>query len=177
MTQILEYGNDQNYNAKRSLASSWRVYARVLNYAWRYKSQLAITIVFSIIVAVSFTSIIALGGISLSFLFDDADKVAHQLDKYQGKLRHAAEGVPLLPADADVRFRGYVDGLREDKARGIGVFCVLLVVLGFVGGAARFVQEYYAGAIGTKISIRINEEMFSNLLTLSHKFFEGKTTG
>lgn len=177
MTRILEYGNQDNYDAKRSVASGWRVYRRVLGYAWRYKAQLAVTVVFSIVVAASFTTIIALGGISLSFLFDDPDKVARQLDGYQEKIRTIVENAPVLPADLDIRFREYIDGLREDTGRGIRTFCVLLVALGFIGGAARFVQEYFAGAIGTKISIRINDEMFTNLLTLSHKFFEGKTTG
>ena len=43
-------------NAAAAGMSAWRVYLRLVRYAWRYKARLAVSLVFAMLVAVSFGS-------------------------------------------------------------------------------------------------------------------------
>lgn len=175
MTRVLDYGNEANYEAAGGSKKAWPVYRRLVGYALRYKMRLAITLLCSVMVAASLTSIILALGASITILLDDEEKVDAQLEGYAEEIRDwwwAPEGL-------DERLVGWAHGMREDRARAsaVLVLCTLVVVLSLVNGLARFLQEYLAGAIGVRVCARLIEEMFSNMVSLSHGFFESTKTG
>lgn len=175
MTRVLDYGNEANYEAAGGSKKAWPVYRRLVGYALRYKMRLAITLLCSVMVAASLTSIILALGASITILLDDEEKVDAQLEGYAEVIRDwwwAPEGL-------DERLVGWAHGMREDRARAsaVLVLCTLVVVLSLVNGLARFLQEYLAGAIGVRVCARLIEEMFSNMVSLSHGFFESTKTG
>ncbi|MCX5757790.1 MAG: ABC transporter ATP-binding protein [Candidatus Hydrogenedentes bacterium] len=49
--------------------------------------------------------------------------------------------------------------------------------MSFSTGFARFLQEFFAGAIGVNVSISLGNEMYENTIGLSIPFFERRTTG
>ena len=79
MTRVLDYGNDSNYDVSRGPMQTWRIYRRLLGYAFRYKYNLAVTVFFSVVVALSFTSLILSVGASITILFEAEEKVDAQL--------------------------------------------------------------------------------------------------
>ena len=182
MTRVLNYGNEANYDTKNSARKAWSVYRRLLGYALRYKFGLVIVLFFSLIVAGSFTTTIFSVGAGLSLLYEDEGDFNEQIAAYAERIRDStvdANGQVAFwaPANADARFVEFANGLRDDKSYGLAVICGVLVGLTALGGVARFLQEYFAGAIGADISVALNREMFGNIVRQSHRFFEDKTTG
>ena len=182
MTRVLDYGNEGNYGAAR--ASAWQVYRRLLGYALRYKYKLTLTIVLSLVVAASFTSMLFTAATALGFLLDEPAKVEAQVQGVAAKINDFttnSAGEPLLPAlaGADNRFLAWVETLRaeENTSRAIAWICGFLLVLSLIAGIARYFQEYFAGAISAGISVRINEEMFANILAQDQRFFDKYKTG
>jgi subfamily B ATP-binding cassette protein MsbA len=49
--------------------------------------------------------------------------------------------------------------------------------LTFLGGLCRYFQEYLADSIGIRVALRLNREMFDNLVGLSHGFYERQSSG
>src|SRR5690606_14827973 len=52
-----------------------------------------------------------------------------------------------------------------------------LVGLTVLAGVARYLQEYFAGAIGAHISVRLDDEMFRNVMRQPLRFFEQHSSG
>ncbi len=185
MTRVLEYGNEDNYKTDGSLRETWAVYRRLLGYALRYKRQLAIVVVFSLVIAGTFTTVVFSVGTGLALLYQDpADPESIAADISEGLKGRGEddEGNPTFWAnfDLDGRFQSILDWAHlndRNKTKGLAVLCVLLVLLMFIGGLARFLQEYMAGIIGAGISVRLNEEMFGNVIEQSNQFFDSHTTG
>ncbi|HIJ66647.1 MAG TPA: ABC transporter ATP-binding protein, partial [Candidatus Hydrogenedentes bacterium] len=63
------------------------------------------------------------------------------------------------------------------KLRALAVVCGVVLCLAVLAAAARFIQEYFAGTIGARISVRLGEEMYRNVMRLSLRFFEQHPTG
>ncbi len=182
MTRVLDYGNEANYDTKNSARKAWSVYRRLLGYAMRYKAGLVIVLFFSLIVAGSFTTTIFSVGAGLSLLYEDQADFDAQIAAYSEYIQDRASdasGQPYFwaPRDAGARFAEFANGMRDNKSHGLAVICGVLVGLTALGGIARFLQEYFAGAIGADISVALNREMFGNIVRQSHRFFEDKTTG
>jgi subfamily B ATP-binding cassette protein MsbA len=185
MTRVLEYGNEDNYKTDGSLRETWAVYRRLLGYAFGYKRQLAIVVVFSLVIAGSFTTVIFSVGTGLALLYQDpADPKSIAVDISEGLMDREEddEGNPTFWANFDLggRFQSTLDWAHlneRNKTKGLALLCVLLVALMFIGGLARFLQEYMAGVIGAGISVRLNEEMFGNVIEQSNRFFDSHTTG
>lgn len=168
MTRVLDYGDEANYAPATS--SAWKVYRRLVGYALRDKFRLLIVIALSFVVAVSFTSMIIGAGAAIDLLYSTDDIAAEKTTTY-------AKYFESFPGDAEARFRSLVSDMRANRAYGMRVLCIALVALSAIAGIARFFQEYLAGMIGARVSIRLNEEMFANVVRQSHGFFEKKTSG
>jgi subfamily B ATP-binding cassette protein MsbA len=52
-----------------------------------------------------------------------------------------------------------------------------VIAIALIGGLSRFVQEYFAGAIGASVSVQLGQEMYENIMRLSISFFEQRTSG
>lgn len=181
MTRIPEIGNAANYDTKHASKRAWPVYRRLLGYALHYKFRLAVTLLFSVIVAASFTSMIFSAGSIIKVLTDPQEKVDLQVAGLKEDIAIFAQRLERItgwaPENLDGRFEERVRLMREDRSKAIVLLCVTLVVFSFIGGLARFFQEYFAGEIGARITVQLGDEMFHNLLGLSHRFYESKTSG
>ncbi|MFO7976737.1 MAG: ABC transporter ATP-binding protein [Candidatus Hydrogenedentota bacterium] len=199
---MIEIGEDPNYNPRnltKPSASAWAIYMRLLSYAFRYKARLAVSILFALLVAGSFTSMIvgvaAVVDVSLSppAPLEDAEGVDETIE--QAKARAVDEltekyAPRVVSAVKPFRFIHRMDGdavrarvhdvigsMRHRPMYAIKVACVLLVGLSLFAGIARFLQEYLAGTIGANISVTLGQEMYANLMHLSLGFFEKHPTG
>jgi len=81
------------------------------------------------------------------------------------------------PQELDRKFRRLAVQMRTRPMLALGILSTLFVVLTLVGGIARYLQEYYAGSIGTDISIELMRQMYRNVVGLSLAFFEKRSTG
>lgn len=181
MTQVLEIDGQSGGQTSESSGSAWVVYKRLLGYALHYKFRLAVSLVFSLAVAVSFTTMILSTGVVLKVFLDSEEAVEADVrrvaDWFEGRSETLRRAVGWAPEDPGERLAELVDSLRADRARGLAFLCVVLVGLSLFGGVARFFQEYFAGAVGASVAIDLNREMFENIVGLSHRFYEKKTTG
>ncbi len=166
------------------VASPKRTSLRVLGYAWRYKVRLICSILFAAVLAASFSSMLMCVGATLKLIFEEdakfAASVGHTVEMVKAYAETANDYVPALsidPAQAGQKVNDFIYSLRTSRTETVQMLCVALVIVAFLGGTARFLQEYFAGSIGTNISIRMGQEMFANIMRLSISFFERRTTG
>ena len=159
----------------------WPVYARLLGYTFRYKGRLATMLVLSLLVGASVGSIVLSVGLIVNTLYLEEDEFEERLESVKARVGQYAETLERFtgwaPNDPESRTEDLIRSMRDDRARGLRLLAVTIVGLICVGGIARFLLEYYAGAIGVNVSIRLNEEMFGNILNLSHRFFDRRTAG
>lgn len=178
---------DPNYNPRnlsKPKGTAWQVYKRLLGYAWRYKVRLLVSLFFAVVVAVSFTAVIFSVAGAVHILLDTQQAVDKTVADYAARIQGLP--VPLIrllpygPEEIEGKLQGFVAGIRADKARTMHVLvaiCGVVLVLSVLGGVARFLQEYFAGVIGARVSVTLGEEMYRNVIGLSMRFFEQHTTG
>jgi subfamily B ATP-binding cassette protein MsbA len=184
---MMQPGEEPSYDVrhmKRPSGSAWRLYGRLLGYALRYRGRLVVSLVFALVVAGSFTSVIVAAGTTINLLYGDEDAVTTRLDAVSEDIEglpRAVQGLlPGSPEAIESRVEAWVAGARASDAarmRALGLLCGAVVVLIVVAGAARFLQEYYAGTIGADISVTLGEEMYANVIRLPLSFFEARSTG
>ena len=167
--------------ASKKTNRPWPAYSRLLGYVLRYKARLATMLVLSLLVGASLGSIILSVGAIINVLYLEEPEFSEHLEKRKADVRRFTDRIERFtgwaPRDLDGRVEDLMLSVREDRARGLRYLAVIIVSLIMVGGVARFLLEYYAGAIGVNVSIRLNEEMFGNILNLSHRFFDRRTAG
>ncbi len=199
---MISISEDPNYNPRnlrKPSASAWSIYRRLLGYALRYKGRLAVSILFALLVAGSFTSMIvglaavvdislsqpepleAAGGGGETLEQVEARALNELTEKYAPRVVKALKPVRFLHGMDDAEARGWVrdflGAMRSRPMYAIQVACVVLVLLSLLAGVARFLQEYLAGTIGANISVELGREMYANIMHLSLGFFEKHPTG
>ncbi len=173
----------------RPKQSVWAVYRRLLGYAFYHKFRLVVSIVFALVVALSFTGmILGIGGVVQVVFGQEAEvmqAVATQAERVESipVLNTLLRQMPLpgitedVPPTIQARFEAAVHAMREHRMPALYIACGIVLVLTMLGGIARFIQEYFAGSIGASISVRLGREMFENIIHCSMRFFEQHTTG
>ncbi len=165
--------------------SAWRVYSRLCSYAWRYKGRLSISICFAILIAASLASILMLLGTAVDLTFYDPTTAVHNgkvkedpADKIvRGVHDKMDAAVGWHPVSFEPKFRAMVTGMRADKMRALWIVCGLVMALSVVIASARFLQEYFGGAVGANITTDLSQEMYANLMRQSVGFFEERSSG
>lgn len=192
----LENGASPSGRAKPG--SAWAVYRRLLGYAWPYKGRLAVSILFAVIVAASSTSmILGVAGV-VQVVFGDETEVYQTVAQYAQEFERDGVGATDLayraagrivtwmpafgqdiPPDASAgdRLLLLVRAMRENRMPALYIACGIVLVLVFVTGVFRFLQEYFAGTVGANISVTLSREMIANILRCSFRFFEKHPTG
>lgn len=178
----------------RPRGSAVRVYGRLLSYAWRYKFRLAISLLFALTVAVSFTAMLFTVREVVNITYydpatseneDPQELIAAQIRKLNRNIEGAIEMLPgsfwesylQPPRQLEPRFRAMVDSMRADKVNAIKITCVALIIV-FIGvGIAKFLQEFLGGSVSAYISTDLARQMYENLMMQSVGFFETRTTG
>ncbi len=183
--------DQKNNNHSRSHRSAWRVYSRLVGYAFQYKGRLALSILFSLVIAVSFASLLVGVGTIINLTFYDAPTTETNEDgpelrpdpaiKIASDILHYTERIEAMvgwaPQELDTHFLAFVQNMREDRMRALKIACVMLIVLTLFIGIARFLQEYFAGAIGSFITTDLASAMYRNLMQQSVGFFEARKSG
>jgi len=169
-------------------SSAWTVYRRLLGYAWNYKGRLMVSLLFALVIAASFGAMLLSVGTVVKLTFyeppavveggeiptDPAVSLANDVRAYSDTLEAR---IGWAPQDLDIRLLALVDDMRADKMRALTLVCMLVLILSILVGLARFLQEYFAGAIGANISSDLGEAMYANLMRQSLGFFEKRHSG
>jgi subfamily B ATP-binding cassette protein MsbA len=174
----------------RPRSSAWKIYVRLVGYAWNYKGRLALAIIFAVVIAVSFGSmLVGLGTVAKITLYNppaegeaaapDApeDPALAMAGSIAENTRRMRSWLGWAPEGLDQWFLSLVAQMRADKMRALGFTCALVIVLAFIIGIARFLQEYFAGSIGAFISTDLAQRMYENLVQQSLGFFEMRPSG
>lgn len=200
---MFDLGEVSKFNVRNAIqlrGSAWPVLKRLLAYTLQYKFKLGISILFALVVAISFTvMILGVAGV-VQVVFGEADAVYHQVDRYAS---HAEElpawlqsvllQVPLpqaipeevAPSDGSEsppgpmqeKFRGVVALMRQRRMPALTLACGIILILTVLAGLARYLQEYFAGLVGASISVQLAREMIENILKCSLRFFEQHPSG
>ena len=168
--------------------SAAQVYLRLVGYAWRYKMRLIVSLVFALLIAASFGTMLVGMGTVVDLTFyqppddehlipdkpDPALKLADRIDQINRQMRSIVGWAPDGLRDA---FLGMVARMRAEKMRALIILCALVVIMAFFINVTRYLQEYYAGTIGANISTDLGQEMYDNLMRQSVGFFEARPSG
>lgn len=185
--------------APKPKGSAWTVYRRLLGYTWQYKYRLIVSLLFAMFIAASFTAMLITVRevVNLTYFVpetgqDGALKHEDPRDRHLQSIRDmntwiqdSIESVPGTtleryigpPVWIENKFDGLVTSMRAEKTDAVKYTCLLLIIFAFVTGVARFIQEYYSGAIGAYISTDMARQMYDNLMAQSVGYFETRTTG
>ena len=200
---MFDLGEVSKFNVRNAIqlrGSAWPVLKRLLAYTLQYKFKLGVSILFALVVAVSFTvMILGVAGV-VQVVFGKAEAVYSQVDRYA----HHAEGLPawvqslllhlplpqalpeeIAPPDSSEsppsamqeKFRGVVALMRQRRMPALTLACGIILVLTVLAGLARYFQEYFAGLVGASISVQLAREMIENILKCSLRFFEQHPSG
>ena len=169
-------------NLAKPKGGAWNVYTRLVGYALHYKFRLAVSIFFAVVVAACYSSMIFCVGAAFKALYVDEQaaqqQVAGLLESLDNFNRGMDDALGWAPFDVDPeRALDLVRDMRANRGRSLAILSAALVTIAFVGGLARFIQEYFAGAVGARISIHLGEQMFANIMALPIAFFEQRQTG
>jgi ATP-binding cassette, subfamily B, bacterial MsbA len=181
LARIIDSADQRRDNAAASTVRVWPVYRRLMGYALRYRFKVAVVVLFSLIVAISISSMIFSVGTLVDILYMDEADVPARVATYTEKLSDWAATMDSIvgwaPEGLGERAENAIWSMREDRSRALYLLAGLVIGLTVIGAAARFVQEYFAGVISASVTTQLNRDMFDTIMTLSHDFFEGRTTG
>jgi len=166
-------------NLVKAKGNAFQVYMRLLRYAWNYKVRLVLSMVFAILVAGSFATIIVGTGTAVQLIMQTADpdpaiERAEQVGEVIGSFSRIT-GYSSEAAERD--FLAMVEWMRAEQMTALVYICIVLILLALVGGIARYLQEFFAGAIGAHICVDVGEEMYANVLQMPIRFFEERSSG
>ncbi len=171
----------QNPADTRPAQGRGRAYRRLLAYALRDKGRIALMVFLSIFLGFSFSGMLFAAGTTVNILFLDDDGFAAQLDRVRARTQSASEtlesAIGWSPQNMPDRAVDIVTGMRDDRGRAITIMAVVIFSLTLLGAAARMAMEYYAAAVGINVSVRLNREMYANLLHLSLRYYDSRAAG
>lgn len=117
----------------------------------------------------------ALGATRVAAMPKSILESSRKIRQFEKKARQVLGG--WTPRGLDEYFLRAAGAMRARPMVALGILSALFVLMTLVGGAARYLQEYYAGSIGVDISITLMDEMYRNVVSLSLAFFERRSTG
>ncbi len=159
----------------------WGAYRRLLGYALHYKGRLLVMVFLSMLQGASLGGVIltAGGAVNVLFLGDDAfrrevTEARQRAEQFSNTLDST---IGWHPQNLPDRVESFANRLRDERGTAVQAIGVAVIAIALIGGLSRFVLEYYATAIGINVTVRLNREMFSNLLSLSHRFYDERAAG
>jgi len=178
--------------------SSWAAYTRLMRYALRYRVRIAVMVSFSLLVGLSLSSVIVTAGAAMNILFiKDNDAFAAYSEQIQSQVRKVTDSVEKVVqttnlsgivarvedtvgwrlADLPAQAKDLFQNMHDDQRRALLYICGAMLVFTLLNGLARYMVEYFAATLGLDVAIRLNREMFDNLLNLSHRFYDDRSAG
>ncbi len=174
-------GSQNGAPSQKPKGDPWHTYGRLLRYAWRYKLRLLVSFLFAFVVGASFGSMILSSAAVVNVLFADRTVFDEQVTGLAEKTRDYSEkidrAIGWAPSSLDAWVTNLAEDMYADKLYALVLLSVALVGLTVLAGVARYLQEYFAGAIGAHISVRLGDEMFRNVMRQPLRFFEQHSSG
>ena len=172
----------QQRAAAKPRQGAWRIYRRLVGYAWRYKGRLAVSLLFALVIAASFgTMLVGMGTVVKLVFVTPAEGAPDPAWEMAGDLRGYLDTMQAwlgwAPQQLDARFLALVEQMRAAPMTALFVACGFVLALALVIGVARFLQEYFAGQIGASISTDLGLAMYENLMRQSLRYFEKSSSG
>lgn len=183
-------------SSQRPRKSAWQVYRRLLGMAFVYRGRLIVSILLAVFIAASFGAMLVGVGTVIRITFyqprtaaeaapadsreisrlheDPALAMARDMANYTQALRNFTG---WAPRDLDTRFLKLVHKMRENRMRAVALAAVIVVVLAFLVGVARFFQEFLAASVGARVITDLARQMYENLTRQSLDFVEGRPSG
>ncbi|GMV93764.1 MAG: ABC transporter ATP-binding protein [Candidatus Hydrogenedentota bacterium] len=181
MLNVRAVSSFEDRAGKEAARNAWKVYPRLIGYAWNYRKLLLTSLLFAIISGACFSGMIVTIGIVVRVVFGEPQAVDAQVGRVVEQIQTAGafleDHAGWAPANLDDAVWSTVTRMREQRSSALVVLSVGLLFFAVAGGLARFVQGYTAGLLGVSITIRLVREMFRNVIDLSLLFFERHTTG
>ncbi len=172
----------QQRAAAKPRQGAWPIYRRLVGYAWRYKGRLAVSLLFALVIAASFgTMLVGMGTVVKLVFVTPAEGTLDPAQEMAGDLRGYLETMQAwlgwAPQQLDERFLALVEQMRAAPMTALFVACGFVLALALIIGIARFLQEYFAGQIGASISTDLGLAMYENLMRQSLRYFEQRSSG
>ena len=172
----------------RPSGSAWNVYNRLMGYAWRYKGRLLLALAFALLIAASFGGMLVAVGTVVKITFyqpappvpgeqPDTDPGDRLVQDVRNTVNWMRDHLGWAPQGIEDSAQSLVISMRDDKMRALRIACAIVMILAVVIGIARFLQEYFAGAICTNITTDLGEEMYVNLMRQPVGLFEARSSG
>ncbi len=176
---------------------TWRAYTRLLRYALRNRIRIVTMVVLSLFVGASLGSIILTAGSAVNILIVNDEAFARYAERMESRAGRAAESIDGFLEQTRLgglanrlerstgwthrslpdQTRNLLQDMRDNPRRALTIIAGVVVAFTLLSGLARYVLEYSAAALGIDVSIRLNREMFGNLLNLSHRFYDDRSVG
>ncbi len=168
--------------------SAWRAYSRLVTFAWRYKTRLIFSMLFALIIAASFGTMLVTVGTVIRVTFyetpetvSDTTVLDDPAEKLAADTARAVEAMDRVvgwaPRQLPDLVRETALAMRENRMRALFICSIFALALAFIMSAARFLQEYLAGSIGVGITTDLGSAMYANLMRQSLGFFERHSSG
>lgn len=165
---------------KKRARDFWATYLRLMGYAFRHKGKLAVLVLFSFVTAGSMPTLIVTAYSGIDLMYADEAELPGMITKYQERAASFAENIGKVTGespDFDTRVETVIVDIREDKSKGLRLLAIFIIAVTMIGGFSRYIQEYFAGIISSDIVMQLRNDMFGNVIGLSHDFYEERTTG
>ncbi|MBP9004110.1 MAG: ABC transporter ATP-binding protein [Candidatus Hydrogenedentes bacterium] len=175
--------------------SAWQVYRRLLGMALVYRGRLVVSVILAIFIAASFGAMLVGVGTVIRLTFYQPGIAPASTDQTQEKSpRHEDPALSMArdianynqairnftgwaPPNLDTKFLDLVRKMRENRMRAVALAAVIVVVLAFLVGVARFFQEFLATSVGARVITDLARQMYENLTRQSLDFVEGRPSG
>lgn len=178
----------QSVTPPRPRGSAWTVYSRLMGYAWRYKGRLLLALFFALVIAASFGGMLVAVGTVVKITFyepvlpkpgeqPDIDPGDRLVQDVHNAVQWMTDNTGWGPQGLEAHTQALVNAMRADKMRALRIACAIVLFLAVIIGIARFLQEYFAGAICTNITTDLGEEMYVNLMRQPVGLFEARSSG
>lgn len=167
-------------NDRKSIREFWATYIRLFRYTLHHKGLLVIMLLFSFLTAISLPALVVLVGTGIDIMYADEEVLPNKIAQYRSYGENWSERIGeftgTTPNYAD-RIETLIYDVREDKSAGLRLIAISIIIVTIIGGFARYVQEYFAGIISSDVVTRVRQDLYDNIVHLSHDFFENCNTG
>jgi len=138
-----------------------KVYLRLIRHLLRYKIRLVVVVVFSVLVATMF-------GFQIGSILPTAGVIFNPDFDVAGLFEGAVWQTPFRQRVATF----VIEQVSADKYRALVCVCCFVIAITILGSVCRFLQEYNARYIATRLSIDVSNRMYRHTIHLSLSFFD-----
>jgi subfamily B ATP-binding cassette protein MsbA len=182
----------------RGFLNGMKVYLRLLKHLFRYKLRLAVVVILSVLVSITFAGQIGMLLPIAEVLLDkdfDAEEFVGRFTAAEEPAATDDDGSAMQPSlSLDARAQGWktrfwtsergrrleaflIEDVFADRHRALVYVSSFVVMVTILGGVLRFLQQYESQYISTRLTIDLRNIMYQRSLRLSLSYFDRVTVG